>query len=181
MPCSAVDTMRTDSILFGLALALAGCSASSGPTAIDDSSRIDEPIQVGQQTLAPALVEARLVQELGFASPGGHMYCAYQLLGKAEPSVYLWVVCEEHETTHHALRSGVSGPVALTIDPTAPRILAVRQPRDGGLYRDDIETIFPSSVLPQIFADVSVTNKRVHALEDAISKQERAASGAALD
>ena len=146
-------------------LALLGCRTPSSSSTVVDPPLVLAPTSPGQ-TLPPESVKARLVAELGFTSRGGTVACAYTVLAQDDSAAYLWVRCEER-TQDGDRGSGLSLPVVLALDGAG--IVAVRCPRDGDLFADDVEAMFPRAAVQQIFADAATLAERDAALEAALA------------
>jgi hypothetical protein len=127
-------------------------------------------------------VRAFLAEALGFTSRGGRVFCSYEVLGREGVRVFLGTVCEELVPEGDSLVSGSGrgGPVALVVDTAARpvRIAGVQVPGDGGLYRRDVERIFPPEVRRRISGSHRrSTRRRVGAMRAANRAAARAFYG----
>ena len=149
-------------ILFSL-LFLAGCSTSSqlaiNTTPTDLNSR-------------EVIIEYLLSQK-DFAwqtEEGSKDFCAFYPFNKTnEMEVYIWTRCSEFSFEEGVLKelSGSSGPAKLTYlgdDKFSHQI-----PRDGALYSDDFERIFPKEIRKEMInnKDLVLVNLNSDLLEEA--------------
>ncbi|NLD71112.1 MAG: hypothetical protein GX649_00175 [Chloroflexi bacterium] len=121
-------------------------------------------------------VEVYLAEHVGFTSRDGEVFCAYVPLEAedgAEDTLYAWAHCQEYVLERGGLArgSGISVPVALEFRRAngGYEIVGHRAPRDGALYGEDVEAIFPrgawAQINPQGRADRVRKNDRVGSLE----------------
>lgn len=169
--------------LRGLAALAAAVAAGCGAPADGElPPAVEAPVAVGADTLNPGRIRAYLEDALGFTSRGGRMFCSYEVLGRAGDRVFLGTVCEELLPEGDSLGSGSGrgGPVALVVDTAArpARITGHLVPGDGGLYRRDVERIFPPEVRRRIDGRTEEHAERVAAMRRAVREAARAFYGA---
>ena len=69
----------------------------------------------------------------------GKSYSAFEILGMNEDEVYIWLVKANDE-------KGISVPVQLKIDKNY-EVISHKYPENGANYKEDLETLFPKSVI----------------------------------
>ena len=98
------------------------------------------------QSYQPA-INQHLVNQISIIGFNGTVYCADTLIDMDTAHFYLWVYCQEYHLDNRKLRegSGRSLPVRLTFENDS--ILRNEYPKDGNSYKEDIQRIFPTTVV----------------------------------
>ena len=99
-------------------------------------------------------IKAYLAKEIAFTSFDGQAFCAYDIIAgeviKRKVELYIWALCHEYYQSEGQLKKGgaLIVPLSLSLNNTENgfNIVGHRQPRDGGLYLEDVLDIFPASV-----------------------------------
>lgn len=115
---------------------VAGCSS---PVALPD--RTDPGVQAEETRLA------ELLETTDDFWPPQPRRCSVRLLGQEGATSYVWAHCEGPEVVADGQIERPAGSLALRIDGDR-----VSEPRDGGLYVDDVEEMFPADIAEAIFA-----------------------------
>jgi hypothetical protein len=128
-----------------------------------------------------SILKSYLVQNIGLASFGGKVFCAYQPL--ADPvkdqdgsrvHVYLWVLCQEYYRDGQGLQKGTGSslPVAIELIKATGRYQfnSYKVPGDGSFFPKDVRAEFPPSTWKEIMPgsrqeDIEAYNARAHQLE----------------
>jgi hypothetical protein len=130
--------------------------------------------------LAP--VESYLIENIGEASFGGKVFCAYDVLGadlRAERAdVYVWALCAEYHLEGGALTMGTAGslPVALTMQKSNGQYTVTGHavPGNGTDYWPSILRIFPAGAVENMCeGKIDCYNERAARLENAVEEQAR--------
>jgi hypothetical protein len=100
---------------------------------------------------------------------GGKVFFAFEKLGEdkidGRATEYIWLYALEYYEKDGRLQKGTgrSLPLALYFENGSP--IALNAPRDGSLYRDDIQKIFPEGVLQlPVFVDTAAHDALVERL-----------------
>jgi hypothetical protein len=110
----------------------------------------------------------------------GQPYCAYEVLGAEATdrgyNLYIWALCQEYYRQNNKLELGTGGafPVALVVQRDGDQFEAIshRQPREGGLYAEDLPVIFPKNVLSILKSDsTDRSNQRGARLQAEVRKE----------
>jgi len=80
--------------------------------------------------------------------------CEWEILGQQEQQIYVWVLCSGRSIINDDIMAA-SAPAVIYFG-TDGSIQRVRVPRDGTLYTQDIQSLFPSAVQKQIFIHKSL-------------------------
>ena len=83
-------------------------------------------------------------------------WCEFEVWGRATDTMFVWALCEARSGTT------VSAPAVVTLKGDVAT--SVKLPRDGGLYAQDVKTMFPASVQTRIFKqefDVKAALERI--------------------
>ena len=131
--------------------------------------------------LAP--VESYLVENIGQASFGGKVFCAYDVLEadvRADGTdVYVWALCGEYYLDNGVLTLGTAGslPVALHMQESGGQYVVTGHavPGDGTEYWPGIQRIFPAGAIEKMCAagEPDCYNERAQRLEEAIEQEAR--------
>jgi hypothetical protein len=128
------------------------------------------------------LIKNYLEENVGIATFGGKVFCAYEVLGEEKKGTtineYLWVLCREYYLENDNLKegSGISLPVALIIQEgeSGYKVINHKIPRDGNYYGTDIREIFPEEYHAKIFPqppDYLEYNQRAKHLSEETGKE----------
>ena len=107
-------------------------------------------------------VEEYLVENIGIASFGGQVFCAYEVLdtkklGNDKIDVYVWTLCQEYYLADGSLDKGTGSslPVALHLQKADGeyRLLGYEVPKDGMKYGPSIQAIFPQKAIQHMCED----------------------------
>ncbi|MFP4346423.1 MAG: hypothetical protein ACLFU8_17190 [Anaerolineales bacterium] len=143
-------------LLLMLALALGArllLPGSIPPTPEEERPAVTDPSPaLLEEPLVRNTLEAYLTEALGISGFGGQVFCTYEPLHVAPGRgsnlhAYVWAYCAEYYLAQEALTMGsaTSLPVALELRAVSPgyEVVAHRAPRDGALYAEDLQAIFP--------------------------------------
>jgi hypothetical protein len=121
-----------------------------------------------------------LNKKIGSTGFGGKSYCAYEVFGAESDGktekIYLWVLCQEYYRANQILKQGTgsSFPLELTIQRENDKfqVISHRKPRDGALYMEDMQVIFPERVRVKIQSEpIGSHNNRVQKLQDQVEDE----------
>jgi hypothetical protein len=103
---------------------------------------------------------------------GGETFAAYEKLGESRApgrELYLYAHVAEYAFEDGQLKSGtaVQAPVRVTLDARGNPV-GVRMPRDGSLFAEDVQDLFPPAVQEQVLAPTEAYNVRAERLEKAV-------------
>lgn len=139
-------------------LALMGCTP--GPTPVETASALPPCTATPDPTEGLPLglarweeIQAALAAELLPFELIDHVLCEWEVLGGAEPDVYVWAVCvglpPAGLTQSHAPRASIPAVIAIEDDGTAIRVTI---PAYGQSYAEGVQELFPSDVQELIFS-----------------------------
>jgi hypothetical protein len=127
-----------------------------------------------------APVNGYLVKEIGQATSGGKVFCAYDVLGtnvrSEKADVYVWALCAEYYLEGKNLTMGTASslPVALHLLALggAYRVASSKIPMDGMEYGTSIQRIFPAKAIQKMCREnADCYNERAKRLEDSTRQQ----------
>lgn len=153
------------SLSFALLIAVLWGAGCTPPSSVPQILQTPSSTSVSQQEVALDNKDAEDAVE-NFLTQGplsqwmdGKIFASYFILGEehagATTTRYIWANIESftNEQGKVELKSGFSGPIALTIirrdDKEA--VVGHQVPRDGNLYGPDIRKIFPQNIQDKIF------------------------------
>jgi hypothetical protein len=131
-------------------------------------------------------VEEYLVEQIGLASFGGKVFCAWDLLEEAQRSdgvdLYVWALCAEYYLEGKTLTMGTASslPVALHLQKSGNEYAVISHeiPLDGVDYWPSIQRIFPPQAIANMCEeDIPCYNERAERLEQAVFEKAKAYYG----
>jgi hypothetical protein len=131
-----------------LILLLTACGSPGNPS-IDPLIPLS-PAAEGQSTatLVPRWAEYESALAHKFLPEEIKGVCEWGILGQAEQDVFVWAVCQGHSPISGP--SGMSAPAVVHLAADG-QVQSVTIPRDGTLYSQDVEALFPRELHRQIF------------------------------
>jgi hypothetical protein len=129
-----------------------------------------------------ATVDSHLVENIGQASFGGKVFCAYDVLAVDmqvdSANVYVWVMCLEYypDDGRLVMGTGSSLPVALYMQKSDGQYEVTRQaiPRDGTEYWASVQSIFPIEAIEAMCeGKADCYNERAKRLENEAEEEAR--------
>ncbi len=130
--------------------------------------------------LAP--VESYLIENIGEASFGGKVFCAYDVLGadlrSGSADVFVWALCAEYFLDNGALTMGTacSLPVALHMEEVDGlfQVTSYEIPGNGTDYSPSIQRIFPTEAIENMCeGEIDCYNERATRLENTVVEKAR--------
>lgn len=132
-----------------LILLLTACGSSGDPAINPSILPVPTAEGRGTATSVPRWAEYELALAHKFLPEEIMGVCEWDILGQAEQDVFVWAVCQGNSPNSGLM--GMSAPAVIHLA-TDGQVQTVTVPRDGTLYSQDVEALFPHELQKQIFA-----------------------------
>jgi hypothetical protein len=119
------------------------------------------------------------------ANFGGTTFVEFEKLGeeKSGPrtTVYVWLYAQEFYEKEGRLEKGTGVSLPLAMYFNNAELVALVAPRDGSLYTEDIQKLFPDSIKQQpLFTDIAAQNEVSNRHQSSLEQKARAQYGSSL-